>query len=103
MMTMAIDYVRQILEQTLEQEHDKYPNKYFGGENQVKLFSFYEQLQEEYEVNRYRELYRDLVDQQNRTCLVMNGTIVAPENPQIMNTHNHLIIPMTFTTMFRYR
>ena len=101
MTTMAIDYVRQILEQTLEQEHDKYPNKYFGGENQVKLFSFYEQLQEEYEVNRYRELYRDLVDQQNRTSLVMNGTIVAPENPQIMNTHNHLIIPMSFSTMFR--
>ena len=40
MMTMAIDYVRQILEQTLEQEHEKYPNKYFGGENLVKLFSF---------------------------------------------------------------
>ena len=101
MKTMVIDYVRQAIEQTLAEEHEKYPNKYFGGENQVKLFSFYEQLQEEYEVNRYTEVYRDLVNQQNRTGLIMNGTIVAPENPQIMNTHNHLIVPLTFTTMFR--
>lgn len=101
MRTMSIDFVRKLLVQTLEQEHNKNPKKYFGGDNQVNLFSFYEQLQEEHEVNRYTEVYRDLVNQQNRTGLIMNGTIVAPENPQMMNTHNHTIIPLTFSTMFR--
>ena len=98
---MAIDYVRQVIEQTLEQEHSKYPTKYFGGKNQVNLMSFYEQLQEEYEVNRFTEVYRDLVNEQNRSGLIMNGTIVAPENPQIMNINSATIIPLTFTTSFR--
>ena len=102
MKVMAIDFVRQVLEQTLYEEHLK-DNKYFGGKDQVCLFSFYEQLQEDYEVDRYTELYRELVDQQNRSSLIMNGTIIAPETPQIMNVHSHDIIPMTFTCGFRLK
>ena len=100
MKTMSIDYIRELIENTLEQEHEKNPN-FFGGINQVNLFSFYEQLQEDYEVDRFTEVYRDLVDQQNRSGLIMNGTIVAPENPQMMNTHNHTIIPLTYNVSFR--
>lgn len=100
MKTMSIDYIRELIENTLEEEHLK-NHDYFGGKDQVNLFSFYEQLQEDYEVDRYTELYRDLVNQQNRSGLIMNGTIVAPENPQMMNTHNHTIIPLTYNVSFR--
>lgn len=100
MKTMSIDYIRELIENTLAEEHEKNPN-FFGGKNQVNLFSFYEQLQEDYEVDRFTEMYRDLVDQQNRTGLIMNGTIVAPENPQMLNTHNHTIIPLTYNVSFR--
>lgn len=95
-----IDFVRQLIEQTLLEEHIKNPH-FFGGKNQVNLFSFYEQLQKEDEVNRYVEIYRDLADQQNRTGLIMNGTIIAPENPTITNINSATIIPMTFTCSFR--
>ena len=100
MKTLAIDFIRQAIEQTLELEHLK-NSKYFGGKNQVNLMSFYEQLQKDEEVDRYVDIYRDLVDQQNRTGLIMNGTIIAPENPQIMNINSALIIPLTFTCDFR--
>lgn len=98
---MPIDFVRQVIEQTFEQEHEKAPSRYFGGKNQVNLFSFYEQLQEQHEVDRFKELYEDLVNEQNRSGIIMNGTIIAPENPQFMNIHKYLIVPMTFTCSFR--
>lgn len=100
MKTLSLDFVRQAIEQTLEQEHLK-NDKYFGGKNQVSLMSFYEQLVEDYEVDRYTEIYRDLVNEQNRTGLIMNGTIVAPETPQIMNINSALIVPLTFNVSFR--
>ena len=99
MKVMSIDFVRQIIEQTLFEQHNVNPN-YFGGKDQVNLFSFYEQLQEDYEVDRYRELYDDLVKQQNRSDIIMNGTIIAPENPQMMNLNSVTIIPMVFTCAF---
>ena len=63
MKTMSIDYVRQVIEQTMFEEYLKNPSRYFGGENEVNLMSFYEQLVEDYEVNRFTEVYRDLVDE----------------------------------------
>lgn len=101
--TFPIDFVRQIIEQTLFEEHINNPSKYFGGRNQVNLFSFYEQLQKDDEVDRYVECYRDLVEQQNRSGIIMNGTIIAPENPTITNLYKCLIIPMSFTCSFRVK
>lgn len=96
-----IDFIRQIVEQTLLEEHIKNPKKYIGGINQVNLFSFYEQLVQEDDIDRFTEKYRDLVNQQNRTGLIANGVIVAPENPTITNLNQCTIIPMTFTITFR--
>lgn len=98
-----LDYVRQIIEQTLEFEHIANPKKYFGGKDQVNLFSFYEQLAKEDEINRYTDLYRDLVDQQNKTSIIANGTIVCPENPTFTNINQCTIVPMTFTGTFRVK
>ena len=103
MIAFPIDFIRQIISQTLYEEHIKYPLVYLGGDNQMNLFSFYEQLQENDEVDRYVETYRDLVNQQNRSGLIANGIIVAPENPTITNLHNCLIIPLSFTCSYRVK
>lgn len=100
MKTIAIEFVRQVLEQTLYEEHLK-NSIYCGGKDQVGLFSFYEQLAEGEEVDRFIENYADLISQQNRSSLILNGVITAPENPQIINIHTHDIRPLEFRVGFR--
>ena len=95
-----IDFIRQIIVQTMREQHYLNANL-IGGENELNLFSFYEHLSEQDEVDRFTEMYRDLTNQQNRTGLIANGLIVAPENPTITNINQKLNIPMTFTTSFR--
>ena len=95
-----IDYIRQLIIQTLEQEHIKNPNL-VGGANQVNLFSFYEQLVNQSEVDRYVEMYKELADQQNRSGLIANGIIASPENPTITNINKGTIVPLSFTCAFR--
>ena len=95
-----IDYIRQLIIQTLEQEHIKNPNL-VGGDNQVNLFSFYEQLVNQSEVDRYVEMYKELADQQNRSGLIANGIIASPENPTITNINKGTIVPLSFTCAFR--
>ena len=98
--TFPIDFIRQVFEQTLFEEHIKDINL-FGGKDQVSILSFYEQLKSQEEVDRFIETYRDLAEQQNRTGLILNGVLVAPENPSITNLYSSLIIPMSFTLSFR--
>lgn len=96
-----IDFVRQVIEQTLFNEKNFKPNDYFGGSNEVSLFTFYEQLQTQEEVDRYVEKYRDLTKQQNRTGLIANGVLLSPENPTITNINQKTNIPLTFACSFR--
>lgn len=95
-----IDFIRQAFEQKLLKEHNN-NQELFGGKDQVNIFSFYEQLKSQDEVDRFVENYRDLADQQNRSGLILNGVIVAPENPTITNLYSSLIIPMSFTCSMR--
>lgn len=95
-----IDFIRQAFEQKLLKEHND-NQELFGGKDQVNIFSFYEQLKNQDEVDRFVENYRDLADQQNRSGLILNGVIVAPENPTITNLYSSLIIPMSFTCSMR--
>lgn len=97
---MSIDFIRQVLEQTLYIEHIK-NNYFYGGRNQVSILSFYEQLLKQEDLDRYVEIFRDLTNQQNRTGLIANGVIAAPENPQIVNINSSMIIPMTWTLAMR--
>ena len=96
----SIDFVRQALEQKLFEEHIK-NNEYFGGKSQVNIFSFYEQLKTQEQVDRFVETFRDLSEQQNRTGLILNGVVVAPENPTITNLYSCEIIPMSWTCSMR--
>ena len=95
-----IDFIRQAFEQKLLEEHNK-DQELFGGKDQVNIFSFYEQLKSQDEVDRFVENYRDLADQQNRTGLILNGVLVSPENPTITNLYSSLIIPLSFTCSMR--
>ena len=98
--TFPIDFVRQILEQKLLEEHMTDVNL-FGGKEQVAITSFYEQLKSQDEVDRFIETYRDLTEQQNRTGLILNGVLLSPENPTITNLYSSLIVPMTWTCSLR--
>ena len=98
--TFPIEFVRQILEQTLYEEHMKDVNL-FGGEEQVNILSFYEQLKSQDEVDRFIETYRDLSEQQNRTGLILNGVLVSPENPTVTNLYSCTIVPLTWTCSLR--
>jgi hypothetical protein len=95
-----IDFIRATFEQKLLEQHIANPN-FFGGKDQVSILSFYEQLKSQDDVDRFVETYRDLADQQNRTGLILNGVLVAPENPSITNLYSSLIVPMTFTCSLR--
>lgn len=98
--TFPIEFIRQAIEQTLEIAHNNNTNL-FGGNEQVKITSFYEQLKNQDEVDRFVETYRDIADQQNRTCLIGNGVILSPENPTITNLYSSLIIPFSWTCSIR--
>ena len=55
MKTFAIDFVRQVIYQTLLQEYIKNPTKYIGNHNDISLVSFYEHLETDSEVDRFVE------------------------------------------------
>ena len=98
--TFPIDFVRQILDQKLLEEHMIDVNL-FGGKEQVVITSFYEQLKSQDEVDRFVETYRDLNEQQNRTGLILNGVLLSPENPTITNLYSSLIVPIDWTCSLR--
>lgn len=100
--TFPIEFVRQALVQTLYEQHLIDP-KFFGGNDQVSISSFYQQLKNQDEVDRFVETFRDLSNQQNRVGLIGNGIILAPENPTITNLYSSLIIPMEWTCSMRVR
>ena len=95
-----IDFVRQAIEQRLYQEHLANTN-FIGGKNKVALFSLYEQLLSGEDVDRYVETFRELTEQQNRSSLILNGVLSAPENPTITNIYSSMIIPMDYTCVFK--
>ena len=95
-----IEFVRQIIVQTLYEEKQK-NNNLFGGDNEITIHSFYEQLKSREEVDRFVETFEDLVNQQNRADLIGNGILLAPENPTITNLYSSLIIPMVWNCNMR--
>ena len=98
--TFPIEFVRQALEQTLLAKHKKNPN-FFGGRNQIAINSYFQQLRNQDEVDRFVECFSDIANQQNRTGLIGNGIILAPENPTITNLYSCMIIPMEWNCSMR--
>lgn len=98
--TFPINFVQEALEKTLLMAHISNPD-FFGGRNQISLSSFYQQLKNQDEVDRFVEQFQDLVQQQNRLNLIGNGILLSPENPTITNLYSCLIIPMTYNCAIR--
>lgn len=98
--TFPINFVQAALEQTLLMAHISNPD-FFGGKRQISLSSFYQQLKNQDEVDRFVEQFQDLVQQQNRLDLIGNGILLSPENPTITNLYSCLIIPMTYNCAIR--
>ena len=95
-----IDFVRATFEQTLLEQHLKNTN-FYGGRNQVRIFSLYEQLLKGDDVDRYKENFEDLARQQNRSGLILNGVVTAPTNPTITNLYSCTIIPLEYVCSLR--
>lgn len=95
-----IDFVRATFEQTLLEQHLKNIN-FYGGRNQVRIFSLYEQLLKGEDVDRYKENFEDLATQQNRSDLILNGVVTAPTNPTITNLYSCTIIPLEYVCSLR--
>ena len=100
--TFPIEFVRQILEQTLLYEHN-YNLNYFGGQDQIAIHSFYEQLKDKEQVDRFVKTYQDLVYQQNRTGLIGNAILTSPENPTITNLYSDFIVPLQWACSMRVK
>ena len=99
--TFAIDYVRQIIAQTMQQNCIDSGEHLIGNENDVSLVSFYEHLRTNEEVNRFVETIRDLTEQENRLHLILNGVIASPTNANIVNINQKTIIPFEFSVAYR--
>lgn len=95
-----IEFIQKTLTQVLLEEHNK-DNEYFGGDNQILISSFYEQLKTQEEVDRFTDVYMDLVKQQNKTQLIGNGILTLPDNPTYTNLYSAMIIPMTWACSIR--
>lgn len=91
--TYPIEFVRQAIEQTLYEQHLKNPN-FFGGKNQIAINSYFQQLRNKEEVDRYVECFDDIAKQQNRANLIGNGIVDTNDNPTITNLYSCTIIPM---------
>ena len=96
--TMPIDYVRCVLETTLKSYASG--TQYFNNTD-ISLFSFYEQLTEEEEVNRYVERYNELVKQQNKMDRVGFGVLAITDNPTITNLKKGFVSPFEWSCTIR--
>ena len=95
-----IDFITQTLNKVFLEEHIKEPY-FFGGEEQVKLVSFYEQVRSNNEVDRFTEFYKDIIEQQNHTNLIGLGICTTNENPSFTNVYSATIIPLTWSCSIR--
>ncbi len=95
---MQIDFVRSVLESKLKSFAS---GEQFFNDTDIKLFSFYEQLTQDNEVNRYVELYNDLVSQQNKMDLVGFGIVTTTDTPSITNLKKGFVSPFEWSCTIR--
>lgn len=95
---MQIDFVRSVLESKLKSFAS---GEQFFNDTDIKLFSFYEQLTQDNEVDRYVELYNDLVLQQNKMDLVGFGIVTTTDTPSITNLKKGFVSPFEWSCTIR--
>lgn len=104
-----IDLIRAVISNQLKRNSEKILDgeNYIGGEtslfndNDIALFSFYENLTKDREVERYKEMYDDLINQQNKTDLIGFGIVKADSTPNIINLKSYFINPLEWSCTIR--
>lgn len=92
----GIDYVREALTNKLA----SFSSDFFTDED-IVIYSFYEHLISNEEVQRYVEKYRDISNIQNRDELVGFGIIAVSDTPTITNIRSAFISPFEWACNVR--
>lgn len=96
--TFPIDFVRAVFEWKLKSYSTNI--NYFNNED-ISLFSFYEHLATQEEVDRYVERYNDLIDQQNRSNSLGVGVITITDTPSLTNISSSFVSPFEWSCTIR--
>lgn len=93
-----IEFVRKALESKLA---SYVGNTNLFNDDDIVIFSFYEHLVSDAEVERYVELYRELVNEQNRADKIGYGIIATTDTPSITNLKSVFVSPFEWTCNIR--
>ena len=96
--TMQIDFLREIFVKEFKSNNG---NNEYLDDIDISLFTFYEHLTSDDEVNRYVERYRDLIDQQNKANTVAFGVLSMANAPTITNLRTMFISPFEWNCTIR--
>lgn len=96
--TFQIEFVRKALESKLA---SYVGNTNLFNDDDIVIFSFYEHLVSDAEVERYVELYRELVNEQNRADKIGYGIIATTDTPSITNLKSVFVSPFEWTCNIR--
>lgn len=96
--TMQIDFLRAVFQWHLFLNRE---NPEYFNDNDIKLFSFYENLVNEDQVERYVETYQKLVEQQDLEAYIGLGVLAMTQSPTITNLKTMFISPFEWTTSIR--
>lgn len=95
-----IDFVREVFGWALNRNSIGHEGTFLTT-NDVKLFSFYENLKSDDEVNRYVDLYNRMVDDQNRDDITAFGILSITDTPSVANLKYLFISPFEWTCTIR--
>lgn len=95
-----VDFVRAVLQWQLNRNYKENNYENFSSDD-ISLFSFYEHLLNQDEVNRYVETYQAMVDEQNREHQIGFGVIATDTSPTITNLYSTFISPFDWTLRIR--
>lgn len=93
-----IEFVRKALESKLA---SYVGNTNLFNDDDIVIFSFYEHLVSDSEVERYIELYRELVNEQNRADKIGYGIIATTDTPSITNLKSVFVSPFEWSCNIR--
>lgn len=96
--TFQIEYVRAVINYYLKKNRD---NTDYFSDLDVSLYSFYEHLTTDDEINRYVELYKQLLQEQNHQDMIGVGILSITDSPNIMNIKTSFITPFEWGGVIR--
>lgn len=95
-----IDFVREAFNWVLNRNSIGHEGTYLTS-NDIQLYSFYEHLVSDDEIDRYVEKYNMLVEQQNRYGVIGFGILSTTDTPSIANLKSIFISPFEWACSIR--